>query len=384
MTDDIDARLAHLEDLSAQRLHDEAMAKLAPARLGDGAAPSDPVTGASPFDIPTLIATGIVDWSSLAPSLIVAPTISLGSAAATGVANSLIRSDATIAAFDTTAPSTQAFGDAAAVGTAAKAARRDHKHAMMADPVPTHEAASDPHTGYQKESEKGAASGYASLDGSTLVPTAQLGTGTADATTFLRGDRTYASPTASQVSRDATSATADYVARIRLGTDTTYRAILGLDASDRGALTFGPGGSTAVDTNLYRSGANVLKTDDALEVASGASFGGEAATTTQIRVGAALTSGIVVLNDNAWGFRVFQTGDSQPRSGITNAGSIQTGPGGTTAPLQVLGSRRTGWGAPTGTATRTTFATSTVTLAQLAERVKALVDDLTTHGLIGA
>jgi hypothetical protein len=51
---------------------------------------------------------------------------------------------------------------------------------------------------------------------------------------------------------------------------------------------------------------------------------------------------------------------------------------------QVVSARRTGWAAPTGTATRTTFATSTVTLSQLAERVKALIDDLTTHGLIGA
>lgn len=39
---------------------------------------------------------------------------------------------------------------------------------------------------------------------------------------------------------------------------------------------------------------------------------------------------------------------------------------------------RTGWDAPTGTATRTTFDTTTVTTAQLAERVKALIDDLTT------
>jgi hypothetical protein len=44
----------------------------------------------------------------------------------------------------------------------------------------------------------------------------------------------------------------------------------------------------------------------------------------------------------------------------------------------------TGWGAPTGTATRTTFATGSVTLPQLAERVKALIDDLTTKGVIGA
>lgn len=38
------------------------------------------------------------------------------------------------AIFDATSPSTQAFADAAAVGTAMAAARRDHKHAMMADP----------------------------------------------------------------------------------------------------------------------------------------------------------------------------------------------------------------------------------------------------------
>lgn len=41
------------------------------------------------------------------------------------------------------------------------------------------------------------------------------------------------------------------------------------------------------------------------------------------------------------------------------------------------------YGAPTGTPTRTTFDTSTVTLSQLAERVKALVDDLRSVGLLG-
>lgn len=50
---------------------------------------------------------------------------------------------------------------------------------------------------------------------------------------------------------------------------------------------------------------------------------------------------------------------------------------------QVVGARITGWTAATGTATRTTFDTATVTTAQLAERVKALLDDLITHGLIG-
>lgn len=50
----------------------------------------------------------------------------------------------------------------------------------------------------------------------------------------------------------------------------------------------------------------------------------------------------------------------------------------------VLRGRITGWTAATGTATRATFATGSVTTAQLAERVKALIDDLMTHGLIGS
>lgn len=51
----------------------------------------------------------------------------------------------------------------------------------------------------------------------------------------------------------------------------------------------------------------------------------------------------------------------------------------------VLGTRKTGWAASfAGSATRTTFDTTTVTTAQLAERVKALLDDLISHGVIGA
>lgn len=53
------------------------------------------------------------------------------------------------------------------------------------------------------------------------------------------------------------------------------------------------------------------------------------------------------------------------------------------AGTQVVGARATGWTSATGTADRTTFATSTVTLEELAKRVKALLDDLIAHGLIG-
>lgn len=65
-------------------------------------------------------------------------------------------------------------------------------------------------------------------------------------------------------------------------------------------------------------------------------------------------------------------------SGLVDAAAIYV------SATKVVGTRVTGWAAATGTATRTTFATGSVTTAQLAERVKALIDDLTTHGLIGA
>ena len=85
---------------------------------------------------------------------------------------------------------------------AAQAAAGDHLHTGVYDPVGTaaaavvaHEGATDPHAGYQQESEKAAASGYASLDGTTRVPQAQLGTGgTGDVTRYLREDRTWQVP----------------------------------------------------------------------------------------------------------------------------------------------------------------------------------------------
>ena len=65
------------------------------------------------------------------------PAIVLGTAAAAGSAATVIRSDATIVAFDATAPANEAFGDSAATGSAAVAARRDHKHGMPTAAVTT-------------------------------------------------------------------------------------------------------------------------------------------------------------------------------------------------------------------------------------------------------
>jgi hypothetical protein len=54
------------------------------------------------------------------------------------------------------------------------------------------------------------------------------------------------------------------------------------------------------------------------------------------------------------------------------------------SPAKVVGVRQTGWASvPTGTPIRTTFVTSTATLGDVAQRLAALIIDLTAHGLIG-
>lgn len=76
----------------------------------------------------------IVDLPASAVSF-ATPDIALGTAAAAGVAGTVIRSDSTIVAFDTTDPVTQAFDDVPDTGSADVAARRDHRHGMPAEPT---------------------------------------------------------------------------------------------------------------------------------------------------------------------------------------------------------------------------------------------------------
>lgn len=122
---------------------------------------------------------------------------------------------------------------------------------------------------------------------------------------------------------------------------------------------------------------------------SGISFLGGAATSSQIMF-ASPTS------NNQGGFRYANSSDTlnfraagADRAVIDSGGFSVTGDSNASvshsvAGLKVVGTRRTGWVAATGTATRSTFVTGTVLLPALAEHVKALIDDLIAHGLIGA
>lgn len=64
------------------------------------------------------------------------PNISLGTAAVQGVADTAVRTDATIVAFDVTVPTSIAVGDTAITGAVNLAARRDHRHGLPAPAAP--------------------------------------------------------------------------------------------------------------------------------------------------------------------------------------------------------------------------------------------------------
>jgi hypothetical protein len=83
---------------------------------------------------------------------------------------------------------------------------------------------------------------------------------------------------------------------------------------------------------------------------------------------------------NAWALRV-ASGDVSIVDNLVMGGVVKVGAN------QVVGARKTGWALPTGTISRATFDTATVTTAQLAQRVYGMLTDFYStagHGLLGA
>ena len=117
-------------------------------------------------------------------------------------------------------------------------------------------------SGAEDSSNKGAADGYASLDGTTKVPTAELGTGTASASNVLVGDRAWGQvPTAAieddavtaaklaALSVDGASIVPGSVGNTHLGTD----AVSGAKVADLG-IDAGKYAADSIDGNDIATG----------------------------------------------------------------------------------------------------------------------------------
>ena len=116
---------------------------------------------------------------------------------------------------------------------------------------------------------------------------------------------------------------------------------------------------------------------------SGAARGGKIAFRTTTN-GATTGAGVKMTLENSGALLIGgTTDDGTNKLRVSGGVTVDTGNSYKINDVAVVGATKTGWTAATGTATRTTFVTSTVTTEQLAQRVKALLDDLISHGLIG-
>lgn len=96
---------------------------------------------------------------------------SFGVSANAGVSTSVSRADHThgTPSLGGSVTAQTSFGGSSSAGVATTASRSDHTHGTPTNPVTAHVADSDPHTQYQKESEKDAASGYAGLTAGSKI-----------------------------------------------------------------------------------------------------------------------------------------------------------------------------------------------------------------------
>src|SRR5215471_781795 len=141
------------------------------------------------------------------------------------------------------------------------------------------------------------------IKAAAAISISKLASYPADATRYLRGDGTWAVISVSALPDDTVVAAATrIVSNITTAGDTqpAWR-VLG-----SGRMDWGPGGTTAPDTNLYRDAANILATDGVLRFKN------------QV-----VTSHVV---------QALVSGDTQPRFILRNEGNIYWGPGGSTAP----------------------------------------------------
>ena len=178
------------------------------------------------------------------------------------------------------------------------------------------------------------------LDTQTLSNKTLTATSFTGDTSIINGDgsnpillvqNTTAAPTASIV-RVIAAAAGDTSFGIRVATDTVNR----LHIDSNGQHKWGPGGSTAQDTDLYRGGVGVLQTDNtfqstALVVSAGSSVGNIVQITNTVSTP---TNALTTYTANAAADKTLAVkvnGDTVPRLLLDSNGKFSWGPGSSSA-----------------------------------------------------
>lgn len=156
----------------------------------------------------------------------------------------------------------------------------------------------------------------------------------------------------------------------------------GVGVLSNGALNrFGPQLGAAADSTMYLDNRNIFSHQQ------GRAFNSGGVPTDLGYLQYRLSSGVIYAYLQAGYQHIFRGETNNDLAYIENSGvSLPSGKVLKANGNQVVSVRKTGWALATGTATRSTFDTTSITLPQLAEHVKALIDDLHStagHGLIG-
>jgi hypothetical protein len=183
--------------------------------------------------------------------------------------------------------------------------------------------------------------------------------------------------------------------------DTIPRVSIGQESSGLPALRFSPGSGGTYET-IYRESTGIIATESTFKSTAGYFQSIRSAAASSYFIGNVTgdTGPRIRLSTTASGSGSIYFDDGTAAAGAEDAVLYRNGVGALKtnatfdtdgaflfAGTQVVGSRKTGWVNATGTAARGTFVTSTVALngaGSVAEHLKALIDDLMVHGLLGA
>lgn len=112
-------------------------------------------------------------------------------------------------------------------------------------------------TGAEQTVNKGAANGYAGLNSSTRVPSAQLGSGTASATTYLRGDSAWSAITKGDVGLANVDNTSDASKPVSTATQTALDGKV--NTTNGGGEVYFDAGNSGTAKTLDLANGNVQK-----------------------------------------------------------------------------------------------------------------------------